>query len=130
MVLVDEQVTAEQTWQRYEAAFQEFSRKVARVQFLSAQPDADRAAMDAGLLDLEKARVVYNECRDAWANRLLPLGRALPASGELAAQHPERVKELAELLWEVAGRPAGTADHDWYRAEEIVRRVKTEPVSV
>ena len=123
-MLVDERLTAEQTWQRYETAFQDFSRKVARVQFLSAQLQRDQAAIDASLLDLEKARLIYNECRDAWANRLLPSERALPAAGELesALEFSERVKQLAELLWEVTGRPEGTADRDWYKAEEIVRR--------
>ena len=34
----------------------------------------------------------------------------------------DRVREIAELRWELAGKPEGTADDDWYRAEEIVRR--------
>ena len=102
MVLVDEQLTAEQTWQRYEAAFRDFSEKVARVQSLTAQPYRDEAAIDGSLLELEKARAVYNESRDAWASRLLPSERSLP---EVAGDSSERVRELAELLWEVPGRP-------------------------
>jgi len=34
----------------------------------------------------------------------------------------ERVRDIAELLWETAGRPEGTADEDWRAAEAIVRR--------
>ena len=37
----------------------------------------------------------------------------------------ERVKSIAELLWESAGRPEGTADEDWRLAEEIVKRAAT-----
>jgi hypothetical protein len=33
-----------------------------------------------------------------------------------------RIKQMAELLWEFSGRPEGTADDDWHRAEEILRR--------
>jgi len=32
------------------------------------------------------------------------------------------VSEIAELRWELAGKPEGTADENWYRAEDIVRR--------
>jgi len=37
----------------------------------------------------------------------------------------ERVKSIAELLWESAGRPEGTADDDWRLAEDIVKRAAT-----
>ena len=32
------------------------------------------------------------------------------------------MREVAELRWELAGKPEGTDDENWYRAEEIVRR--------
>jgi phosphosulfolactate phosphohydrolase-like enzyme len=34
----------------------------------------------------------------------------------------ERVRGIAEVLWESAGRPEGTADEDWHLAEQIVQR--------
>jgi hypothetical protein len=33
-----------------------------------------------------------------------------------------RVSEIAQLRWELAGKPEGTDDDNWYRAEDIVRR--------
>ena len=44
-----------------------------------------------------------------------------PASDSIQPQ-ANRVREIAELRWELAGKPEGTDDENWYRAEEIVRR--------
>jgi len=87
-----------------------------------AEPRADRQAIDAALLELEKSRVEYNHRRDAVAQTLLPM---LGSSSSDAVQpRTNRVSELAQLRWELEGRPEGTADEDWYRAEEIVRRAE------
>jgi hypothetical protein len=32
------------------------------------------------------------------------------------------VREIAQLRWELAGKPEGADDENWYRAEDIVRR--------
>lgn len=115
-------------WRDYRRAFACFSQTVRRVQALTAQPDPDRAALDAALLEMEKARVTYNSRRDALAESLLPGPdrEALPAvTPDSPSAYAERVKVIAELLWEGAGRPDGTADDDWYHAEEIVRRAAT-----
>lgn len=80
--------------------------------------------MDIALLELEQARVVHNRCRDALVQHLLPpsahefFPAVVPDSPQAYSNH---VKEIAELLWEGAGRPNGTADDDWRRAEQIVR---------
>lgn len=109
----------------YECAFMEFSKRVREVQRLASQPCADPRAMDAAILELERARLLYDRCRDLMAEELLPassrhkIRHTAPDSGEVFA---ERVRGVAELLWEAAGRPEGTADQDWRRAEEIVRR--------
>jgi hypothetical protein len=43
--------------------------------------------------------------------------------GELASDSIyNRIREVAELRWELAGKPEGTDDENWYRAEDIVRR--------
>jgi exonuclease VII small subunit len=99
----------------YRSAFEEFSRRVQRVQQLTAEENPDVAALDAALIELEQARLAYNTCRDALARHLL--------SSPTAHTHGDRVKRMAELLWEVEGRPDGTADKDWHRAEEIVRHL-------
>ena len=65
---------------------------------------------------MERARLAYTAARDALARQLLP---SLPQ--ELRPE-PADVKGIAELLWEIAGRPEGTAQKDWFRAEEIARR--------
>jgi hypothetical protein len=30
------------------------------------------------------------------------------------------IRKTAQLLWELAGRPDGTAERDWQRAEQLV----------
>ena len=82
-----------------------------------AASNPDRQAIDAALLELEKARVVYNYRRDILAQQLL---NSAPVSATIQSS-ADRVREVAELRWELAGKPDGTADDDWYRAEEIVR---------
>jgi hypothetical protein len=113
----NESLTKENTRRAYRCAFEDFSDKVRRVQSLTGQPDSDQAAIEAALLELEKARKAYSSARDAVAQQLQP---ALSLNPPLArAGH---VKGVAALLWEVAGRPEGTAHEDWFRAERIVRR--------
>ena len=74
-------------------------------------------------MEVEKARVIYDAYRDALAQQLLPASQraGLPTEDPPEAK-TERVKSIAELLWETAGRPEGTADEDWRLAEEIVKR--------
>lgn len=76
----------------------------------------DWRAIDAALLELEKARLNYNRCRDILA---LELGAEAAPGPE---PHADRVREIAELRWELAGKPDGRDDENWYRAEDIVRR--------
>jgi len=118
MVMIDVQ-------QAYECAFEEFSRQARAVQLLTSQPNVDRSKLDAALLELERARVVYDRSRDALAESLLPAPlrdqflRLIEDSPEV---HEDRIRGVAEMLWEAAGRPEGTADDDWRRASEIMRR--------
>jgi hypothetical protein len=34
---------------------------------------------------------------------------------------PDTVAQLAYRLWEGRGRPEGSPEHDWFRAEELLR---------
>jgi len=61
--------------------------------------------------------VNYNHQRDLLAQQLLSSSR-LPDSNQPSAN---RVREIAELRWELAGKPEGSDEENWYRAEEIVR---------
>jgi hypothetical protein len=111
--------------QAYERAFQEFSNRVRDLQRLTSHPSPDAATINVALLELEKARWVYDRWRDARALELLPapmrnmFRRIEPNSAEI---YETRVRAVARLLWDIVGRPEGTADDDWYRAEQIVRR--------
>ena len=58
--------------------------------------------------------------RDALVRSLLPA--SAPAAPDQRHDHVQDVQAIAELLWESAGRPTGTAEEDWRRAEAIVRR--------
>ena len=68
-------MTARDTEIAYRRAFEEFAQWVEQVQFLTANPNADRDAVKVALLEREKARVAYNHRRDEWAQHLLQSSR-------------------------------------------------------
>jgi hypothetical protein len=116
--------TAKEAELAYRKAFEEFSKKAQQVQLLKAHLHPDAAQMERALLEFEKAHVVYNECRDQWVRYLLPStsGRSLHhADHKAEREHADCVRGIAELLWEGAGRPEGTADENWRKAEQIVK---------
>ncbi len=102
----------------YRNAFAEFAQKTRQARALMAASNPDWQAIDAALLELEKARVNYNHRRDMLAQQLLNSSQ-FP---EAIQPQPNRVREIAQLRWELAGKPDGTDDENWYRAEDIVRR--------
>ncbi len=102
----------------YRSAFENFSRKAQRVQLLAEHPTGDRKAFETALLELEKAHLAYNDARDAFVRKLLP---ASTGPDHVRRDHRDDVQAIAELLWESAGRPTGTAEEDWRRAEAIVK---------
>lgn len=102
----------------YRSAFEDFSQRAQRVQYLTEHPSGDRKAFEAALLELEKAHLAYNQARDAFVRSLLP---PAPAPPDQQQDHVHDVQAIAELLWEGAGRPTGTAEEDWHRAEAIVK---------
>lgn len=115
-----------EAWRAYQRSFHQFSERVRHLQALATDPHPNRPAIEAALVEVEKARVDYDGCRDALAQQLLPASEG----GRFSSEDPpqaitERLKSIAELLWESAGRPQGTADEDWRLAEEIVKRAAT-----
>jgi hypothetical protein len=115
-------------WRAYSNAFQQLEHEAARLAKIKAKPAYDPAEAEAALLCVEQARLTYNDTRDTLAAFLMcPAVRqafwSIPAS---TRQDTRRVKGLAELLWELAGKPQGTADDDWYRAERVVRHAGAE----
>jgi Protein of unknown function (DUF2934) len=104
---------------QYRYAFEDFSRKAQLVQSLTQQRNTDGKAFETALLDLEKAHLAYNEARDAFVRCLLPESAQIPARA--GHDHADDIPAIAELLWESAGRPDGTAEEDWRRAEAIIK---------
>jgi hypothetical protein len=108
----------------YRAAFAAFADKIRQARALVAAANPDWSAIDAALLEAEKARVNYEHLRDVLAQKLL--NSSEPVSNEPVSNSVQpfasRVSEIAELRWELAGKPEGTDDENWYRAEDIVRR--------
>jgi hypothetical protein len=116
---------AAEVWEAYDAAFHEFSEKVRNLQNLTDDPASPKHAIEAAVLAVEIARIAYGRARDAAAEMLLdaPLTNSLPPA---ANGSPVHTAEIAELLWKSAGRPEGTAESDWRRAEEIIRLARSE----
>ena len=109
-------------WRAYRSAFEDFALAARAIQRLTAHPHPDGAAVDAALLALERARKLYTQRRDALAHHLS--AGLLPDSPQ---ERADRVRPVARLLWEVAGRREGAAEEDWLRAEQIVHAALAEP---
>lgn len=119
-------ITTVEAWRAYEIAFHEFSIRVRRLQTLTEDPHPNRNAIEAALLEVETARLIYDDCRDRLALELLPPAqRENLRKPDSPRQISEHVKSIAEVLWESAGRPQGTAEQDWLVAEKIVKRAAT-----
>jgi hypothetical protein len=104
----------------YRAAFREYSIRLDALQQLMAAGAPDESRIEAALLEVEKARIACNCARDRLVRLALP---SLPPGDAAGAGpfHEGRVRKTAQLLWEMAGRPDGTAERDWLRAEQLVR---------
>jgi hypothetical protein len=114
-----------QLWQEYRQAFQQFARTADFVESLKQCANPSQAAIEVALLEREKAFARYERCRDALAAALLldSSRRSVdPSVFTMPHEHPERVKEIAESLWELENKPEGKADDEWFRAESILRR--------
>jgi hypothetical protein len=103
----------------YRDTFEDFSKKAQRVQSLTALHSTDGKAFEIALIELEKAHLAYNQARDTFLQTLLPASAAMPAAED--HDRTADVPAIAELIWEGAGRPHGTAQEDWRRAEAIVK---------
>src|SRR5690242_3984559 len=113
-------------WQSYRDAFCEFQREAAWLAKLNSQPTPDGAQTERALERLEHARLAYNDVRDSLAasrmsSRDAQLFWNVPTSTRRRREH---VRTIAELLWQIGGRPQGSADDDWYRAERVIRRAE------
>jgi superfamily I DNA and RNA helicase len=105
-------------WNGYRATWEAFSRKLDELQ--AVVETGDRSRSEEALLAVEKARLAHNVARDRLAAQLSDeIATFDRKQMDEAEQH--RVRQTARLLWELAGKPSGTADSDWHRAERLVR---------
>jgi hypothetical protein len=100
----------------YRATFQEYSRKLDALQCLMSSASSNGSQIEVALLEVEVARVAHNSARDRLARDLVR-----PSLPPVARDDEHRIRETAQLLWELAGRPHGTAECDWRRAERLVQ---------
>jgi hypothetical protein len=124
MQAVEMQLTEKQLLlQSFRDAFETFERESNRLHILGF---VDPRRLEDALLRVEKARLAYNDARDVLAASLmsLELRTKFLCLGPPAAHGPERIKGVAELFWELAGKPAGTAEDDWYRAERVLSHAR------
>src|SRR5262249_32267841 len=115
-------------WKAYRDAFRQFEREATTLAEIKSQASYDPTEAEKALLRVEHARLAYDEVRDALAGSMMSQESkrqllTIPTSDR--HQHA-RVRSIAELLWELAGKPQGSADDDWYRAERVVRHAADE----
>jgi hypothetical protein len=107
----------------YRTTFQEYSNKLDALQRLMSSGTPDGTRMEMARLEVEQARLAHSSARDRLAGELLR--PPLPAPSKTGEHHighdiEDNVRATARLLWELAGRPEGSAERDWTRAEQLV----------
>jgi hypothetical protein len=139
---VQEQIRFRHLLAAYKAAFGEW---LLQVRFLQAhRPHAapDSTAIRDARAKAGNAEAVYRDSRDLLADfMLLRLSRIKASCGRRSSPaapserqstpapdanrsrtgHRSQVERLAYFLWENAGYPAGSAEADWHRAEQLLR---------
>jgi hypothetical protein len=107
-------MTASSAEHAYRATFEEYTRKLDTLQRLMSSGASNSNQIESALLEVEKARLEHSRARDVLAGKWI--GPELPPLPSVNERH---IRETARLLWEVAGRPDGTAECDWQRAEQV-----------
>jgi hypothetical protein len=108
----------------YRATFQNYSNKLEVLQRLMESETPDTARIEATLLEVETARVAHSCARDRLAQELIRSASQLPArnvSRPASGVSESHIRGTARLLWELAGKPDGTADGDWHKAKKLVQ---------
>ena len=94
-------------WAKYDVSLREFQTAVER---------EDRGSIERLLFSLERARSQYRAARDRLAAEML--GADVSVLPPTPVDY--RIRDTAQLLWELSGKPQGTEENDWLRAERIV----------
>jgi hypothetical protein len=104
-------------WNEYRATWAAFSRNLDLLQ--ACAEGGNRQLVEEALLEVEKAKAAHNAARDRLAANLS--GRIAAADTAAARSQEELIREKARVLWELSGKPQGTAEADWLDAERLVR---------
>ncbi|HEY4086743.1 MAG TPA: DUF2934 domain-containing protein [Bryobacteraceae bacterium] len=105
---------------RYRATWGEFVRATNALQDTLAATAPDRAHAETAVFEAEKARLTYNAARDLLVAQMAGL-RAAANAPSPTPPLDGKVRAIAFLLWEIAGKPDGTALADWLHAERLVK---------
>ena len=127
----------------YDAAFDRLRAADWELRSIRQQLSPDKMAEEAARQRVDQAMGVYRACRENLADFLMsrqpagkpavPLGfqpsgvwaagieRRAAGSKDSAPGCGDEIRVLAHRLWEDAGRPMGSAEAHWYRAEELLR---------
>ena len=105
---------------QYRTSWEEFVRRTNVLQNCLTASEPDRARVEVALLEAEKARLAYNAARDLLVAQMAGLQYAAKLTDQALPQDG-KVRAIARILWELAGKPDGTAVADWLQAERLVQ---------
>lgn len=135
-MVVDENSLLKDLRADYDQAFRNWASQVRVLQSVSSDDPRDQEAIQQARLWVEEAAAVYREKREMYLKFMLAgsqeqaqgaqanSGDAKPLDFQQPSSPPQerahQVQRLARQIWEESGRPADTAEADWYKAEEIL----------
>ena len=126
----------------YKAAFGEWSLQVRFLQAPRSCSARNSTAIQEARAQASDAQAAYRDSRDLLADFMLVrlskikascgphtssaartgiAGRPARDANSSGRGHKPQVECLAYFLWEGAGCPTGSAEADWYRAEQLIR---------
>jgi hypothetical protein len=97
--------------QEYDSAFRNLAAKARRLQKVQDDASFGETAVREAWREVAEATSEYQSSRNRLMEFLLPPGTRL---------RKPHIEQAAYFLWENAGRPSGTAEEDWYRAQQLV----------
>lgn len=139
----DEKVLLERLRSDCDVAFRNWAAQVRVLQSISSGDPQDDGAVQQARRWADEAAVVYREKRNLLVELLMRSqeasadphavstnGNSAGSNGnnagasqpvaEAAKDRSHQVEKIARQIWEESGRPAGSAEDDWYQAEEIL----------
>lgn len=135
-VAVDDKSLLKRLRAEYDTAFRNWSAQVRVLQSVSAGDPPDSGAVAEARRWADEAAAIYREKRNVFLRHLIASrSREAVSPGMRASEmasvpqgietdlrdRTPQVRRLARQIWEEAGRPEGTAEHDWFKAEEILQ---------